>query len=262
MKCGMSSRIPDCRLEPLSIMSISIDFIIHRMKVKQRRARLMIIERGWNWWCWDVMTQEKWTEKAKVKLKVKDKDTTDHVSMEKLIFIDESVIDPSHQNQPDRQEVRVVTGWRQGHRSHRVTLFLLKHWQHPLNLLAWKDPQRVGGYLPKLIGGLELAKIINGVTSQSVCLPVCLLHYCVSRYVCESSVQSVFLWKKRLECEATLHPYISLCTSVSLLAIKPGINTFIIHKIIMDLLLNNGRSWDFMLNCLHLQGGRTQTWTL
>lgn len=49
-------------------------------------------------------------KKAKVKLKVKDKDTTDHVSMEKLIFIDESVIDPSHQNQPDRQEVRAVTG--------------------------------------------------------------------------------------------------------------------------------------------------------
>lgn len=58
------------------------------------------------------MTQEKWTEKAKLKLKVKDEDKTDHVSMEKLIFIDESgvsQIDPSHQNQPDRQEVRAVT---------------------------------------------------------------------------------------------------------------------------------------------------------
>lgn len=47
---------------------------------------------------------------------------------------------------------------------------MLRHRQHPLDLLAQEAPQRVGGYLPSLIESLELTKVINRWICQSVCV--------------------------------------------------------------------------------------------
>lgn len=126
-----------------------------------------------------------------------------------------------------------VTGLRQGQRSQRVTLFMLRHWQHPLNLLAWEDPQRVGGYLTRLIGSLELTKVISRLTCQSVCVSAAFL--CIGVKVCVSrSVKCFHEWKDWNVKPCSI--YMPLCTSASLFVMKADINTFIIHQIIMDLI--------------------------
>lgn len=127
----------------------------------------------------------------------------------------EGVIDPSRpgQTQPDRQKVMDAACLRQGQRSPRVTLFMLRFWQHPLNQLAfsrshtrthrsthihcrWEDPQRVGGCLLRLIGSLESTKVSNQLSRQSVSVCCISAHRNVCACVCVSSGHSMYLLKE------------------------------------------------------------------
>lgn len=116
----------------------------------------------------------KWDQSG-IKSKIKNDETVFSNSWQS--WIKDILIDPScpGQNQPDRREERIVAGLIQGQRSLRVTLFMLRHQQHPLDLFVQEAPQRVGGYLPSLIESLELTKVINRWTCQSVCVSAAFL---------------------------------------------------------------------------------------
>lgn len=68
----------------------------------------------------------KWDQSG-IKSKNKKKDETDLLNCWES-WMKDTLIDPScpGQNQPDRQEERIVAGLRQGQRSPRVTLFMLR----------------------------------------------------------------------------------------------------------------------------------------
>lgn len=148
---------------------------------------------------------------------------------QRLITVDESRNDPSRsgQTQPDRQEVMGVAGLRQGQRSQRVTLFTLRHWQHPLNLLAFSRShthavtKRSSSESWWLFIQTDWKSRINK-SNQWIDLSVCLLNFCASGCVCVSSGQSVRPLIEWLECEGTLHP----CTSLWV---------YVIGRTIMDL---------------------------
>ena len=82
-----------------------------------------------------------------------------------------SVSSMTKNNQTGRQtDWRGVTAPRQGQ---RITQGHLVHWQHPLNLSQWEDPQRAAGCLLRLIGSLKSTQVINWLACQSTCVSVC-----------------------------------------------------------------------------------------